>query len=73
MASLRPGRCLLTYYLKQARMTQEEFADHMGVSQSLVSQIANNKKEMTYTFALNAAHLFGVRMEDLYRIVTHAD
>jgi transcriptional regulator with XRE-family HTH domain len=66
--TLRPGRCLLAYYRKRAKMSQKVFAKRMHVTQPYVSRIEKNEKPMSYTFALNAAHILDCRMEDLYVI-----
>lgn len=64
--ALRPGRCLLTYYRKRAKMSQQTLARRLGVTQSMISQIENNERIMSYELAMNVADALNCNMDDLY-------
>ncbi|MES1038992.1 helix-turn-helix transcriptional regulator [Peribacillus simplex] len=62
------GRCLLRHHLTKNRMTQQELAEHIGLSKQTVSRYVNNSHVMSYQTALNIARVLKCQMEDLYEI-----
>jgi DNA-binding XRE family transcriptional regulator len=49
-------------------MTQQELAEHIGLSKQTVSRYVNNSHVMSYQTALNIARVLKCQMEDLYEI-----
>lgn len=64
--ALRIGRCLLPDLLKEARLTQQEFALHVGMSESTISHYANRRRIMSLENAKAIAEELGVPIDDLY-------
>ncbi|WP_173600126.1 helix-turn-helix transcriptional regulator [Brevibacillus sp. HD3.3A] len=52
--------------LKDANMTQAEFARKMKVFESTVTRWKNNEREMTYENAVLGARMLGCHAEDFY-------
>lgn len=64
--AFRLGECLLLDILERKNMTQAEFARRMKVSRQYVNRIATGEDTMSLEFAINAAHILGCRVTDLY-------
>lgn len=64
--ALHVGRSLLNRRLKEARKTQVELAEYLGVGQPFISMVANNKKKFSYDQAAHTAYFLGCSMEDLH-------
>lgn len=64
--ALRIGRSLLSLRLKEAKKTQLQLAEHLGIRQSYISRVANNEKVFSLEQAANAARFLGCTIEDLY-------
>jgi transcriptional regulator with XRE-family HTH domain len=52
--------------LKESGLTQREFADRLGVWESVVSMWISRERTMSLEKALNAAHILGCAVEDLH-------
>ncbi|MFD2330047.1 helix-turn-helix transcriptional regulator [Cohnella sp. GCM10020058] len=63
--ALRMGRSLLNLRIKEAGLTQAEFANRLGVGRSFVSMVASGERTLSYERAMNAARILGCKMEDL--------
>jgi putative transcriptional regulator len=46
--------------------TQEQLADHVGVSRQAINAIETEKYEPSLTLAFKLARLFGARIEDVF-------
>lgn len=72
--ALHIGGSLLIRRLQEANKTQEELAEYLGMYQSFISRVANNKKKLSYEQAAHTAYFLKCNMEDLYdRIVDEDD
>lgn len=60
------GKCLLSDILLQARMTQQELAERLGVTRQQINHYVNNRRVMTLETAKNIACLLNCDIEDLY-------
>jgi DNA-binding XRE family transcriptional regulator len=64
------GKCLLTDKLHQARMTQQELADRLGVTRQQINHYINpnvdKRRIMTLRIAINIASILNCHIEDLY-------
>jgi transcriptional regulator with XRE-family HTH domain len=60
------GRCLLPDLLKEARLTQQEFAILVGMSESTISHYATRRRLMSLETAKVIAEELGVPIDDLY-------
>jgi antitoxin HigA-1 len=60
-----PGEILLEEFLKPLKLSQEQFARHLGGSwtQPKISEIINQKRRVTETIALDFADAFGTSPE----------
>jgi transcriptional regulator with XRE-family HTH domain len=63
--ALRKGRSLLRLRIKQAGLTQREFAKLLGVGESFVSMIISGDRDFTHERVVNAADILGCRVKDL--------
>lgn len=52
----------------QQRLSQEGFADRVGVSRSLISQIERGEKRLTYDTASRIKRTFGITENGLMRL-----
>lgn len=68
MVTYRVGKCLLRYHLTRNRMSQQELAEHSGLTKQTISRYINNAHIMSYETALNIAKILDCQMEDLYEI-----
>lgn len=50
-----PGEMLLEGYLKPMRVTQKAFAEHIGVSPVVISELCHRKRGITAKLALSLA------------------
>lgn len=66
--ALRLGRSLLQRRLKESGLTQREFADRLGVWESVVSMWISRERTMSLERAINTAHILGCKVEDLQEI-----
>jgi transcriptional regulator with XRE-family HTH domain len=55
----------LAQYLKQSGITQQEFADILGVSQSYISRVANGIQEPSLEMALQISEKANIPIESL--------
>lgn len=55
-------------YRKSKRMTQEELAFLVGVTRQTIISIEQGKYVASLPLALKLAKVFGVRVEDLFRL-----
>jgi DNA-binding XRE family transcriptional regulator len=60
------GKCLLSDKLLQARMTQQELADRLGVTRQQINHYTSNNRIMTLPIAANIAVVLNCKIEDLY-------
>lgn len=60
------GKCLLSDRLSQARMTQQELADRLGVARQQIHHYTSNNRIMTLQIAKNIAYILSCEMDDLY-------
>jgi transcriptional regulator with XRE-family HTH domain len=63
--ALRIGRSLLRFRIKEAGLTQRDFAKSLGVGESFVSMVISGEREFSHERAVNAAHILGCRVEQL--------
>lgn len=67
---VKPGRCLLTYRLREIKKPQSWLCDKTGMSKSQISDYATNRKMMSYGTAMTIAAAIGCRMDELYEKIT---
>lgn len=60
------GKCLLSDKLLQARMSQQELADKLGVTRQQVNSYTANRRLMTLPIAKNIATVLKCEMGELY-------
>lgn len=60
------GKCLLSDRLLQARMTQQELADKLGVTKQQINHYSTERRIMTLPVARNIAYVLRCDIEDLY-------
>jgi transcriptional regulator with XRE-family HTH domain len=60
------GKCLLSDRLLQARMSQQELAEKLGVSRQQINHYVNKKRIMTIPIAINIAYILNCTIDDLY-------
>lgn len=60
------GKCLLSDKLLQARMTQQELADKLGVTKQQINSYATGRRIMTLPIAKNIATVLHCKIDDLY-------
>ena len=60
------GKCLLSDRLLEARMTQQDLADKMGVTRQQINSYAKDNRLMTLPVAMNIALILHCNIEDLY-------
>lgn len=60
------GRCLLSDKLLQARMSQQELAEHLGITRQQIHSYTSNTKIMSLPTAKNIASVLKCDIEDLY-------
>jgi len=60
------GKCLLSDKLLQAKMTQQELADRLGVTRQQINSYARDRRIMTVPIAKNIASILNCDIEDLY-------
>ncbi len=58
-----PGEMLLDGYLKPMGITQKAFADHIGVSPVVISELCHRKRGITAKLALSLAKALGTDPE----------
>lgn len=62
----RSSRCLLPYLLKERRLTARELAEITGISETTISQYANNHMTMSLDTAKTIAEALMIPIDDLY-------
>ena len=62
------GKCLLPDLLVQARITQQELADKLGVTKQQINTYTSNKRLMSLTTAINIAIILKCDVTQLYVI-----
>jgi antitoxin HigA-1 len=64
-APVHPGEVLLEEFLKPLRLSQEQFANHLGGTwtQPKISEIINKKRRVTEAIALDFADALGTSAE----------
>jgi transcriptional regulator with XRE-family HTH domain len=64
------GKCLLSDLLQEKRMSQQELADHLGVTRQQINHYLNpdthKRRIMTLHIAKNVSKVIGCEMDDLY-------
>lgn len=60
------GKCLLSDKLLQAKMTQQELADKLGVTRQQINSYAKDRRIMTVPIAKNIASILNCEIDDLY-------
>ena len=58
-----PGEMLLDGYLKPMKVTQKTFAEHIGVSPVVISELCHRKRGITAKLALSLAKALGTDPE----------
>ena len=58
-----PGEMLLDGYLKPMKVTQKAFAEHIGVSPVVISELCHRKRGITAKLALSLAKALGTDPE----------
>lgn len=69
----KAGRCLLQSILDDARMTQSELAEKMGVDKQQINRFARNGQKMHIESAYNISVILNCHIEDLYEWVETGD
>lgn len=60
------GKCLLRDHLKDARMSQLELANRLGVTSQQINKYVWGTQGMSLQVAFNIASILNCRIEDLY-------
>lgn len=60
------GRCLLQFWIDQAKITQAEYSRRSGRSKRVISHFCRNELVMKPEDIYTASKILGCRMEDLY-------
>lgn len=58
----------LSYFRKQRGMTQQEFADALGISRNLVLHYERNCSNPTMDFVLKASRMLEVSLDELFEL-----
>ena len=53
---------------EDARMTQQELADKIGVRREAILHLENNRYNPSLEMALKIARVFGMSVEDIFRL-----
>lgn len=61
-------RSRLPFWFKKRNKTQQQLAEYLGVTQSYISQVANNKEVFSLEMSFNAAEFFKCTVEDLVEL-----
>jgi transcriptional regulator with XRE-family HTH domain len=64
--ALRKGKCRLSEILNSKGMSQVDFANRMGVTESTVSRWKTGTTEMTFNHAVQAGRILRCSPEELY-------
>jgi len=64
--ALRPERCLLPQLLKRRGISQADLSQRTGLSETTISQYANNHRVMSLANAKTIAATLKVTMDELY-------
>lgn len=62
-------RCLLLQHIKRKEMTQQEFADRLGISKQTLRHYITCRTIMPLEIAFNAAIILDCSVYDLYETV----
>ncbi|MFD1776703.1 helix-turn-helix domain-containing protein [Paenibacillus rhizophilus] len=65
----KPGRCLLKQRLREIKRNQQWLSEVTGISESAISDYANNRKVMMLATAATIAKAIGCYIDDLYDFV----
>jgi DNA-binding XRE family transcriptional regulator len=60
------GKCLLADRLLQARLSQQELAEKLGVTRQQINHYSTNRRTMTLPVAKNIAFILQCEIDDLY-------
>ncbi|WP_445506637.1 helix-turn-helix transcriptional regulator [Niallia sp. 03190] len=60
------AKCKLSDLLKSKDLSQQDLAERLHISKSMISEYANNKHYMSIERAKNVAAILGCSIEDLY-------
>lgn len=60
------GKCLLRQRLKEAKLTQTELAERVGMSVQMINHFARNRKIMSLGAAKRISDVLDCQIEDLY-------
>lgn len=66
MKKYKAIRCRIKELLYKKRVSQQEFADSIGVSKTWLNDKANLRGTMTLNTAMSISKALGCSMEDLY-------
>lgn len=64
--ALLMGRSLLKSRIKQAGLSQKEFANRLGVTESFVSMVITGERIFSFERAVNAAEILDCDVKDLH-------
>lgn len=64
------GKCLLSDKLLQARMSQQELADKLGVTRQQINSYTTDRRIMSLPVAKNIATILHCEIDDLYEWIT---
>lgn len=67
------GSTQLPKLIHNKGMTPAIFAAKLGKSEAFISQVINNKAKFSLITAKNAAHILGVKIEELWEWVDDGD
>lgn len=62
----RIGKCLLRQRLKEARLTQTDLAERLGMSVKMINHYTLNRRVMSLAVAKKIADVLRCTIEDLY-------
>ncbi|MED0705913.1 helix-turn-helix transcriptional regulator [Aneurinibacillus aneurinilyticus] len=65
--ALVPGRCLLGYWLKRAKMSQTELARRIGFSPQVINDYVHNRRTMNLAVAATISAILNCTIEELYK------
>ena len=64
--AFKVGRCLLQHHLNNSRMTQQDLANHLGITRQQINKYISNRQRMSLEVAYNIAAALDCAIEDLY-------
>ena len=67
MKEIEFGKCLLLELLQKKGMTQSEFSEETGITESQISLYISEKRKMSYLSAIKISLALKCHAEELYR------